>query len=109
MSSRRVTGGAAALAAEAMMLMLLLGGTTADPQVPCYFIFGDSLVDNGNNNNMASLAVANYPPYGIDFDGGPNGRFTNGMTTVDVIGTFRIDFFFLSIICCLRTILLKSN
>ncbi|KAG6526626.1 hypothetical protein ZIOFF_016618 [Zingiber officinale] len=86
MSSREVLGGAAALAAVATLLVLGWSpGTTADPQVPCYFIFGDSLVDNGNNNNMASLAVANYPPYGIDFDGGPNGRFTNGLTTVDVI------------------------
>ncbi|EAY75691.1 GDSL esterase/lipase At5g45670 [Oryza sativa Japonica Group] len=56
-----------------------------DPQVPCYFIFGDSLVDNGNNNYIVSLARANYPPYGIDFAGGPSGRFTNGLTTVDVI------------------------
>jgi hypothetical protein len=58
----------------------------SDPQVPCYFIFGDSLVDNGNNNYIVSLARANYPPYGIDFAGGPSGRFTNGLTTVDVIG-----------------------
>ena len=57
-----------------------------DPQVPCYFIFGDSLVDNGNNNFIVSLARANYPPYGIDFAGWPSGRFTNGLTTVDVIG-----------------------
>uniref|UniRef100_A0ACD5VUJ3 Uncharacterized protein n=1 Tax=Avena sativa TaxID=4498 RepID=A0ACD5VUJ3_AVESA len=56
-----------------------------DPQVPCYFIFGDSLVDNGNNNYIMSLARSNYPPYGIDFPGGPSGRFTNGLTTVDVI------------------------
>ncbi|CAL5409077.1 unnamed protein product [Camellia sinensis] len=54
-------------------------------QVPCYFIFGDSLVDNGNNNNIASLAKANYLPYGIDFPSGPTGRFSNGKTTVDVI------------------------
>lgn len=58
----------------------------AEPQVPCYFIFGDSLVDNGNNNNIQSLARANYLPYGIDFPGGPTGRFSNGKTTVDVIG-----------------------
>ncbi|KAK2994587.1 hypothetical protein RJ640_012754 [Escallonia rubra] len=57
----------------------------AQPQVPCYFIFGDSLVDNGNNNNIASLARANYRPYGIDFSAGPTGRFSNGKTTVDVI------------------------
>ncbi|XP_057764173.1 GDSL esterase/lipase At5g45670-like [Salvia miltiorrhiza] len=57
----------------------------AEPQVPCYFIFGDSLVDNGNNNNIQSLARANYLPYGIDFPAGPTGRFSNGRTTVDVI------------------------
>ncbi|XP_048332679.2 GDSL esterase/lipase At5g45670-like [Ziziphus jujuba] len=56
----------------------------AAPQVPCYFIFGDSLVDNGNNNQLQSLARADYLPYGIDF-GGPTGRFSNGKTTVDVI------------------------
>ncbi|KAE8656157.1 GDSL esterase/lipase [Hibiscus syriacus] len=55
------------------------------PQVPCYFIFGDSLVDNGNNNRLSSLARANYLPYGIDFPNGPTGRFSNGKTTVDVI------------------------
>lgn len=60
-------------------------GTKAQPQVPCYFIFGDSLVDNGNNNQIASLARANYLPYGIDFPAGPSGRFSNGKTTVDVI------------------------
>jgi hypothetical protein len=56
-----------------------------EPQVPCYFVFGDSLVDNGNNNDIASLARANYPPYGIDFAGGATGRFSNGLTTVDAI------------------------
>ncbi|KAL1205164.1 GDSL esterase/lipase [Cardamine amara subsp. amara] len=56
----------------------------AQAQVPCYFIFGDSLVDNGNNNGLVSFARANYFPYGIDF-GGPTGRFSNGKTTVDEI------------------------
>lgn len=55
-------------------------------QVPGYFIFGDSLVDNGNNNQLSSLARADYLPYGIDFPRGPTGRFCNGRTTVDVIG-----------------------
>lgn len=54
--------------------------------VPAMFIFGDSLIDNGNNNNLASLAKANYFPYGIDFNGGPTGRFSNGFTMVDTIG-----------------------
>ncbi|OVA08077.1 Lipase [Macleaya cordata] len=52
---------------------------------PALFIFGDSLIDNGNNNNLPSFAKANYFPYGIDFDGGPTGRFSNGYTMVDVI------------------------
>nr|AMY26613.1 zinc finger FYVE domain containing protein [Linum usitatissimum] len=54
-------------------------------QVPCYFIFGDSLADNGNNNQLPSFARANYPPYGIDFPTVPTGRFSNGKTIVDVI------------------------
>ncbi|XP_059630483.1 GDSL esterase/lipase At1g71691-like [Cornus florida] len=53
--------------------------------VPAMFIFGDSLIDNGNNNNLPSLAKANYYPYGIDFNGGPTGRFSNGYTMVDEI------------------------
>ncbi|KVH99468.1 Lipase, GDSL [Cynara cardunculus var. scolymus] len=53
--------------------------------VPAMFIFGDSLIDNGNNNDLASLAKANYYPYGIDFNGGPTGRFSNGYTMVDAI------------------------
>ncbi|CAM8878508.1 unnamed protein product [Rhodiola kirilowii] len=58
----------------------------SQPQVPCYFIFGDSLSDPGNNNNLKTQAKANYLPYGVDF---PNrqatGRFTNGKTVVDFI------------------------
>ncbi|XP_076933358.1 GDSL esterase/lipase At1g71691-like [Bidens hawaiensis] len=53
--------------------------------VPAMFVFGDSLIDNGNNNDLASLAKANYFPYGIDFNGGPTGRFSNGYTMVDEI------------------------
>ncbi|ESR62822.1 hypothetical protein CICLE_v10015686mg [Citrus x clementina] len=74
-----------------MVLLVLINiqnyyyGAKAAPQVPCYFIFGDSLVDNGNNNQLSSLARANYLPYGIDFPNGPTGRFSNGKTTVDVI------------------------
>lgn len=54
--------------------------------VPCYFIFGDSLVDNGNNNDRSTVAKANYPPYGIDYPGGQTGRFSNGRNLADFIG-----------------------
>ncbi|KAL9690633.1 hypothetical protein QQ045_011039 [Rhodiola kirilowii] len=49
------------------------------------FVFGDSILDVGNNNYITSLAKANYVPHGIDF-GGPTGRFTNGRTIIDIIG-----------------------
>lgn len=49
------------------------------------FVFGDSLVEVGNNNYIPSLSRANYVPNGIDF-GRPTGRFTNGRTIVDIIG-----------------------
>lgn len=67
----------------------------SEPQVPCFFIFGDSLADNGNNNLLPTLAKVNYPPYGIDFHPAlPTGRFSNGRTTVDIIGIY-IYFYFL--------------
>ncbi|MFS7904681.1 putative triacylglycerol lipase [Helianthus anomalus] len=76
--------------ATAQNLVILMFTTTlllanCDPQVPCYFIFGDSLMDNGNNNHLLTQAKVNFPPYGIDFPDGPTGRFTNGRNTADVI------------------------
>ncbi|CAI8595739.1 unnamed protein product [Vicia faba] len=68
-----------------VIFMVLNGVIIKGQNVPAMFIFGDSLIDNGNNNNMASLAKANYYPYGIDFNGGPTGRFSNGYTIVDEI------------------------
>ncbi|GMI83217.1 hypothetical protein like AT1G29670 [Hibiscus trionum] len=51
------------------------------------FVFGSSLVDNGNNNFLQdSLAKADFLPYGIDFPRGPSGRFTNGRNVVDLLG-----------------------
>ncbi|XAR61630.1 Triacylglycerol lipase [Bertholletia excelsa] len=54
--------------------------------VPAVFVFGDSIVDTGNNNNLKTIAKANHPPYGKDFMGGkPTGRFSNGRVTADFI------------------------
>lgn len=69
-----------------MMVAIAMNMAMSEPIAPCYFIFGDSLVDSGNNNQLTSLARADYFPYGIDFPFGPTGRFCNGKTTVDVIG-----------------------
>lgn len=60
-------------------------GAATEPITPALFIFGDSLIDNGNNNYLFTAAKANYFPYGID-SGGPTGRFSNGLTVVDYGG-----------------------
>ncbi|XP_019265022.1 PREDICTED: GDSL esterase/lipase EXL3-like [Nicotiana attenuata] len=50
------------------------------------FAFGDSIVDQGNNNNITTLIKCNFQPYGKDFMGGdPTGRFSNGKTPTDLI------------------------
>ncbi|XP_011038179.1 PREDICTED: GDSL esterase/lipase At1g29670-like [Populus euphratica] len=50
------------------------------------FVFGSSLVDNGNNNFLKnSIAKADFLPYGIDFPYGPSGRFTNGKNVIDLL------------------------
>lgn len=60
-------------------------GTLGAPQIPAMFVFGDSLVDDGNNNIGATVARSNFYPYGIDFFQGPTGRFSNGKTIADVL------------------------
>lgn len=68
-------------------IQISINGVNGDPRVPCFFIFGDSLADSGNNNQLDTLAKVNYKPYGIDFPRGtPTGRFTNGRTTADILG-----------------------
>lgn len=55
--------------------------------VPAVFVFGDSIVDTGNNNNLLTQAKCNYPPYGKDLPGGQaTGRFSNGRVPSDLVG-----------------------
>ena len=105
---RRASRGTCMASAIMMMIMILpyLGlfpavavAAAEEAQVPAMFVFGDSLVDDGNNNFLTSLAKANYYPYGIDFNGGSSGRFTNGRTIVDMLGKiFKMCFKFVTII-----------
>ncbi|XP_057485222.1 GDSL esterase/lipase At4g16230-like isoform X2 [Actinidia eriantha] len=68
-----------------ILVGLVLSGICLAAKVPANFVFGDSLVEVGNNNYIVSLSKANYIPNGIDF-GKPTGRYTNGRTIVDIIG-----------------------
>ncbi|RRT75062.1 hypothetical protein B296_00011635 [Ensete ventricosum] len=78
-----------------LLLLLLLDGvralsTTANkttPKVPALLVFGDSIVDPGNNNVLPTFARCNFPPYGKDFPGGKaTGRFSNGKNPSDILG-----------------------
>ncbi|KAK7295318.1 hypothetical protein RJT34_18224 [Clitoria ternatea] len=71
-------------------LLLVLGviivAPRAEARARAFFVFGDSLVDNGNNNYLQTVARANAPPYGIDYPTHrPTGRFSNGFNIPDFI------------------------
>ncbi|KAL5557838.1 hypothetical protein UlMin_034049 [Ulmus minor] len=54
--------------------------------VPAVIVFGDSIMDTGNNNDLKSVVKCNFPPYGQDFYGQkPTGRFGNGKVPSDII------------------------
>ncbi|KAK2427014.1 GDSL esterase/lipase EXL3 [Trifolium repens] len=57
--------------------------------VPALIVFGDSIVDSGNNNYIKTVFKCNFPPYGKDFGGGnqPTGRFSNGLVPSDIIAS----------------------
>ncbi|CAA7395039.1 unnamed protein product [Spirodela intermedia] len=84
---RSSAAAAAAVAALMMALTAGMGGGLVSGAV-VQFIFGDSLIDVGNNNYLSkSLARATLPWYGIDFGNGlPNGRYSNGRTVSDIVG-----------------------
>ncbi|XP_058217011.1 GDSL esterase/lipase APG-like [Rhododendron vialii] len=53
------------------------------------YSFGDSFVDPGNNNYIATNARSNFPPYGNDFPGrNATGRFSNGLLFPDFLAYF---------------------
>ncbi|KAK3198200.1 hypothetical protein Dsin_021615 [Dipteronia sinensis] len=71
-----------------MIFGLALAILTVAPlaEARAFFVFGDSLVDSGNNNYLATTARADAPPYGIDYPTRrPTGRFSNGLNIPDII------------------------
>lgn len=68
------------------LLIVVLANLGIDVEAKAFFVFGDSLVDNGNNNYLATTARADAPPYGIDYPSHrPTGRFSNGLNIPDII------------------------
>ncbi|RWW56790.1 hypothetical protein BHE74_00036468 [Ensete ventricosum] len=55
---------------------------------PALIVFGDSVVDPGNNNAIVTTVKCNFPPYGKDFvNHKATGRFSNGKIPSDMIGS----------------------
>ena len=89
-----IHGGASCrLAAVCLLLELLAlqgGAGAAEPLVPAMFVFGDSMVDVGNNNFIDKCDIsckADYPHFGVDYlDHAPTGRFSNGYNLADHLG-----------------------
>jgi hypothetical protein len=67
-------------------LVVTLAGVIPQVEARAFFVFGDSLVDNGNNNYLATTARADAPPYGVDYPTRrATGRFSNGLNIPDLI------------------------
>ncbi|XP_057978166.1 GDSL esterase/lipase APG [Malania oleifera] len=84
MSSVWLRGGL--LLVVALALIIVGGdGQESTTLVPAIITFGDSAVDVGNNDYIATIYKANYPPYGRDFvNHKPTGRFCNGKLATDI-------------------------
>ncbi|XP_031114635.1 GDSL esterase/lipase At5g55050 [Ipomoea triloba] len=55
-------------------------------KVPAMYVFGDSLVDVGNNDHIDSIIRADFPHNGVDYPGRKaTGRFSNGNNSADFI------------------------
>ncbi|KAK6911278.1 GDSL lipase/esterase, partial [Dillenia turbinata] len=69
-----------------VVLVTLMTHIAHQAEARAFFVFGDSLVDNGNNDYLATTARADQPPYGIDYPTHrPTGRFSNGLNIPDII------------------------
>lgn len=83
------------LLALILFILIAIGGDSIsiplppNQTVPALIVFGDSIVDPGNNNNVKTIVKCNFPPYGRDFAAGhPTGRFSNGRVPSDIIGPY---------------------
>lgn len=79
-----------------IFLVMFIGTFVTCTEARAFFVFGDSLVDNGNNNYLLTSARADSPPYGIDYPTHrPTGRFSNGFNIPDLISKIPVSFFYI--------------
>ncbi|OAY63393.1 GDSL esterase/lipase EXL3 [Ananas comosus] len=73
---------------QTLVVEMVNATTTTMPTVPAVIVFGDSIVDPGNNNVIKTIIKCNFPPYGVDFaDHKPTGRFCDGKIPTDFIAS----------------------
>jgi hypothetical protein len=92
-----------ALVVTLLLLVSVVAGVRPSKlvhQVPAVYVFGDSMLDVGNNNHLPGeeeVARADKPStrrftnnYGVDLPGSgkPTGRFSNGYNVADFVGTY---------------------
>ncbi|KAL6909804.1 hypothetical protein ACP4OV_001463 [Aristida adscensionis] len=76
------------LLVQVVTAAVLVPGARGGEKISSVFIFGDSIVDPGNNNHRVTEAKANFPPYGQDFPGRvATGRFSNGKVPGDLLAS----------------------
>lgn len=62
-------------------------GLPENVSIPALIVFGDSIMDTGNNNFKKTITRCDFAPYGKDFsEGVATGRFSNGKAPSDIIG-----------------------
>lgn len=77
------------------LFCVFAGNVYGQGLVPGLMIFGDSIVDAGNNNYLHTIVKANFPPYGRDFiEHRATGRFCNGKLASDFTGVEVVTFMF---------------
>ncbi|ONK72575.1 uncharacterized protein A4U43_C04F20840 [Asparagus officinalis] len=94
-SGKRLRSKSTTVLSPLLLLLLLqihqtltLATNETSPKVPALIVFGDSVVDPGNNNAIITTTRCNFPPYGKDFVGHrATGRFSNGKTPSDLFAS----------------------
>ncbi|XP_023738554.1 GDSL esterase/lipase LTL1 [Lactuca sativa] len=82
----RMASSKSSLAIFLCLILAVLRNVVLEAEGRAFFVFGDSLVDNGNNNYLATSARADAYPYGIDYPTHrATGRFSNGFNIPDLI------------------------
>lgn len=93
-----------------VLALLLLVALPKAHGARAFFVFGDSLVDNGNNNYLLTSARADSPPYGIDYPTHrPTGRFSNGLNIPDLISKLFMLQLYISSRIMFLTYMLQNN